>query len=88
MILFWVLWVSLVLGGVAGYLCAQAQRLGLGLRLARVAVRKQRLSVQGQRGGTGDGQGPEAFLPLPTITTRPAGPPAFTPAAGPGQTGF
>jgi hypothetical protein len=71
MILFWVLWVSLVLGGVAGYLCAKAKgKNGLWLRPARVRRPVAR----------GDAVPPDAvrredFLPVPRVTTHPGSPP-------------
>jgi hypothetical protein len=75
MILFWLLWVSLVLGGVAGYLAVKAQRDGLGLRVARVPAQGRRVG----RRRDGDSARPRAeqgdFLPVPRVTTRPGSPP-------------
>jgi hypothetical protein len=71
MILFWLLWVSLVLGGVAGFLAVKVRRDGLGLRPARVrrAVPARDGDVVRRRAGRGD------FLPVPRVTTRPGSPP-------------
>jgi hypothetical protein len=72
MILFWVLWVSLVLGGVAGYLCARAKgKTGLWLRPARVRrpVPARDVDVSACRHRRED------FLPVPQVTTRPGSPP-------------
>jgi hypothetical protein len=71
MILFWLLWVSLVLGGVAGYLAVKARRDGLGLRPARV-----RRAVPARDGAAARPRAArEDFLPVPRVTTRPGSPP-------------
>ena len=66
-----ILWVSLVLGGVAGYLYARAQgATGPWLRPARVrrpVVRRDAVPPPPDRR--------EEFLPVPWVTTRPGSPP-------------
>jgi hypothetical protein len=75
MMLFWLLWVSLVLGGVAGFLAVKVRRDGLWLRVARRPVRVRRAG----RPWGGDVARPRAeqgdFLPVPRVTTRPGSPP-------------
>jgi hypothetical protein len=75
MILFWVLWVSLVLGGVAGYLCARARGTGLGLRTRRQSVRVRPPASPREAGTARCRPGREDFLPVPRVTTRPGSPP-------------
>src|SRR5437016_560915 len=88
MILVWFVWVSLVLGGVAGALWYSETFRGTWLRVARVAVRKRPRSVwhrdadnsrfRRQAGGV---------LPAPRVRTRGAPPGSasgFGPA-GPGR---
>jgi hypothetical protein len=76
MIFFWLLWVSLVLGGAAAVLCSKQGRESLGLRRVRVPAQVRcphRCREGGQRGPT-PGAGP--YPPLPWVTTR-MGPPGL-----------
>ena len=75
MILFWVLWVSLVLGGVVGYLAARVRSAGLGLRAVRVPARAPRPATRRDGGNPGHRQGRGDFLPLPQVSTRPGSAP-------------
>jgi hypothetical protein len=79
MTLFWLLWVTLVLGGVAGVLWANRQALGLGLRPVRVLAQTRRPLP---RTGSGDRRPTPVRgspLPLPRVTSRSG--PLFRPPA-------
>jgi hypothetical protein len=75
MILFWLLWVSLVLGGVAGFLAARARRDGLGSWLVRVPAPVRRIERDRDGAGARRRAGQGEFLPVPGVTTHPGSPP-------------
>jgi hypothetical protein len=74
MIVFWLLCVSLVLGGVAGLLCSVKERDRLWHWAARVPLRVRR--PIGQRDGERRQQRSErgGLLPSPRVMTRPRPP--------------
>ena len=75
MILFWLLWVSLVLGGVAGYFAVKAGWDGLWLWVTRVPARAPRAACP-RDGGVARPRAEQGdFLPVPRVTTRPGSPP-------------
>ncbi len=76
MILFWLLWVSLVLGGLAGLLLSQGRLPVVWPRAARLTLprrpaagRLPAADLPAHRPRRGE------FLPAPRVTTRPAAPP-------------
>lgn len=75
MILFWVLWLSLVLGGVAGYLAVRAKETGRWPRAARVPARASRAAGKRDAAVPPGRRAREDFLPVPRVTTRPGSPP-------------
>jgi hypothetical protein len=75
MILFWVLWVSLVLGGVAGCLAARAKRTGLWPRAARVPAPARRAAGRRDAAVPPGRHARADFLPVPRVTTRSGSPP-------------
>jgi hypothetical protein len=78
MFLFSLLWMSLVLAGVAGSLWLREAPRGKWLRMARVPVRVRRPVWQHEWGGFRSPNGEDAFWPRYWGVAARAGPPPST----------
>lgn len=79
MVLFWLLWVSLLLGGVTALAAEFAARQGLWPRAARLPVRAHRAARPRHAEDAWLRECRGRLLPPPRVATRPGSPPGSPP---------